>query len=323
MGMDWMEKMMAKCKRCGAKNSEVYLAYANLNLCPDCFMLLTERKVKHAIETYRLLSKDDRVGVAVSGGKDSSSLAYILNGLYEKLDMTLIHIDLGVPGYSEHCLERVRSLAKAIGRELVVYSIEKELGFGIGDFKNTIYGRKICSACGAIKRYLFNKVAYDLGLTKVATGHNLDDTVEAIFNFYIEGNVTSLVRLKPYLPKTHPKLVPKIKPLISLTDMECRLYAKYRNLPVRALECRFSRGSRSVKRKELLNMICEKIPSFKHTFISSHFKRILPLLEIALKDQGETKIYDCPVCGMPTSLEGAPCHFCKIVNLVKRKGLNG
>ena len=142
-----------------------------------------------------------------------------------------------------------------LDRELIVYSLEKELGFKIGDFKSTIYGRKICSACGAIKRYLLNKIAYDLGLTKVATGHNLDDTVEALFNFYLEGNIVSLLRLKPLLPRTHPKLVPKIKPLIKLTDMECLLYARYRNLPTRTVECQFSRGSRMLRRKELLNMV--------------------------------------------------------------------
>lgn len=314
--------MAPRCRRCGAERAEVYLAHSNLSLCPDCFMLLTERRVRHIIESYKMLSKDDRLGVAVSGGKDSSSLAYMLSTLYGRLDITLIYIDLGVPEYSKHCLEKVNALARMLDKELFVYSLEKELGFGISDVKGTIYGRKPCSACGAIKRYLFNKIAYDLGLTKVATGHNLDDTVEALFNFYIEGNVKSLVRLKPYLPKTHPKIVPKIKPLIGLTDMECGLYARYRGLPVRELNCQFSRGSRSVRRKELLNMITEKIPNFKHTFISSHYKRILPLLEKALGEQSqgeEDGIYDCPVCGMPTSLKGAPCHFCKIVNLIRKK----
>ena len=308
--------MVVKCKRCLVNNAEIYLPHSNLSLCPDCFMLLTERKVKHTIDAYKMLSRNDRIGVAVSGGKDSSTLAFILNSLFRKLDMTLIHIDLGVPKYSQHCLEKVKSLAEILDKELVVYSLERELGFKIGDFKSTIYGRKICSACGAIKRYLFNKIAYDLDLTKVATGHNLDDTVEALLNFYLEGNITSLLRLKPFLPKSHPKLIPKIKPLIKLTDMECLLYAEYRSLPIRTIECQFSRGSRMLRRKELLNMITEKIPNFKHQFIRSHYKRILPLLEKACGDK-EDKIYECVTCGMPTSLKGASCHFCKLVHIIK------
>ncbi|MEM4520363.1 MAG: ATP-binding protein [Candidatus Bathyarchaeia archaeon] len=314
--------IVSRCRRCGVNRAEVYLAHSNLSLCPECFTLLTERRVRHTIESHKMISRDDRLGVAVSGGKDSSSLAYILHNLYEKLDMVLIYVDLGVPEYSSHCLKKVETLAKMLGRELVVYSLERELGFTIGDVRGTIYGKKPCSACGTIKRYLFNKIAYDLGLTKIATGHNLDDTVEALFNFYIEGNVKSLVRLRPYLPKTHPKIVPKIKPLIGLTDIECYYYAEYKGLPIRTLECQFSKGSRSVRRKELLNTIVEKIPSFKHTFINSHYKRILPLLEQALKSQGQgegTEIYDCPICGMPTSLKGMPCHFCKIVNMIRGK----
>lgn len=309
---------MNKCKRCKVNDAEIYLAHSNLSLCPSCFLLLTERKVKHTIDAFKMLSKNDRVGVAVSGGKDSSSLAYILNSLFERIDMTLIYIDLGVPEYSQHCLEKVESLARMLDRELIICSLEKELGFRIGDFKQTIYGRKICSACGTIKRYLFNKIAYDMGLTKIATGHNLDDTVEALFNFYLEGNIEAMLRLKPYLPRTYPKFVPKIKPLIGLTDIECLLYAEYRNLPTRTIECQFSKGSRMQKRKELLNMITEKIPNFKHSFMNSHFKRILPNLEIALANR-EIKIYDCPICSMPTSLEGAPCHFCKLTNTLRRK----
>ncbi|MBS7606670.1 MAG: ATP-binding protein [Candidatus Bathyarchaeia archaeon] len=308
--------MAVKCKRCKTNNAEVYLAHSNLNLCPSCFLLLTERKVKHTIDAYKMLSKDDRIGVAVSGGKDSSSLAYILNSLFEKIDVALIYIDLGVPEYSQHCLEKVETLAKMLDRELIVYSLEREMGFKIGDFKQTIYGRKICSACGTIKRYLFNKIAYDLGLTKIATGHNLDDTVETLFNFYLEGNVEAMLRLKPYLPRTHPKFVPKIKPLIGLTDFECLLYAEYRGLPTRTIECQFSRGSRMQRRKELLNMIAEKIPNFKHSLMNSHFKRILPNLEIALSKH-EIKIYECPSCGMPTSLEGMPCHFCKLTKTLR------
>ncbi|MCD6470155.1 adenine nucleotide alpha hydrolase family protein [Candidatus Bathyarchaeota archaeon] len=312
--------MAKKCSRCRERNAEVYLAYSNLNLCADCFLILVERKVKHAINAYRMIARDDRIGIAVSGGKDSATLAYIMNRLYSKIDMVLIYIDLGIPEYSAHCLGKVKELAKMLDREIVIYSLEKELGFSIGDFKSTIYGRKICSACGAVKRYLFNKIAYDMGLTKIATGHNLDDTVEALFNFYLEGNITSLLRLKPFLPKTHPKLVPKIKPLIGLTDMECMFYAAFRDLPVREINCQFSVNARSIKRKELLNMITERIPAFKHMFIRSHFKRILPMLEEAAKDR-EIKIYECPICGMPTSIKDRPCHFCKLVTSLKKRGI--
>ncbi len=314
--------MARRCKRCRKNDAEVYLAHSNLSLCPECFMLLTERRVKHTINSYRMLSKNDRVGVAVSGGKDSSTLAFILNSIFEKLDTTLIYIDLGVPKYSQHCLEKVKALAKMLDRPLVIYSLEKELGFKIGDFRSTIYGRKLCSACGAIKRYLFNKIAYDLSLTKIATGHNLDDTVETLFNFYLEGNIEGLLRLKPSMPKIHPKMVPKIKPLIGLTDMECLLYAGYRDLPVRVIDCQFSKGSRMLKRKKLLNMITDKIPNFKHSFMNSHFKRILPLIEKACEKR-EVKLYECTVCGMPTSLEGASCRFCKLVEMARGRKREG
>jgi uncharacterized protein (TIGR00269 family) len=264
-----------------------------------------------------MIKKEDRVGVAVSGGKDSSSLAHILRKLFPKLNMTIIHIDLGIHRYSPHCREKVEALSNLLNGELILYDLEKEMGFAIRDFKSTIYGKKMCSACGAVKRYLLNKIAHDEGLDKIATGHNLDDTVETLLNHYLEGNVQAMIRLKPVLPKTHPKLIAKVKPLFRLTDMEMLFYAEYSELPTRTVECPFSRASRTLRRKEVLSLVTKRIPNFKHLFLQSHYERILPSLEKT--EQMATKLYDCSTCGMPTSLPRGDCHFCKLVRQVKAR----
>ena len=202
--------------------------------------------------------------------------------------------------------------------QLNILSFKKEFGFTLDQITKRLDVIP-CSVCGVFRRYLLNK---NKNFDVLATGHNLDDTVETLFNFYLEGNIEGLLRLKPSMPKIHPKMVPKIKPLIGLTDMECLLYAGYRDLPVRVIDCQFSKGSRMLKRKELLNMITDKIPNFKHSFMNSHFKRILPLIEKACEKR-EVKLYECTVCGMPTSLEGASCRFCKLVEMARGRKREG
>jgi uncharacterized protein (TIGR00269 family) len=303
--------MAPKCRKCGA-GAEIYLDYARSNLCPDCFKEFFEKKVKSTILKYDMVKRDDKVIVAASGGKDSSTLLFVLRELFPKIELKAVHINLGIEGYSDECEQKFRELVDYVGVDFVVFDLKKELGISIDDFKNTIYRRRLCSPCGTIKRYLMNKLAYEEKFTKLATGHNLDDVVEVMFNNYLHGEIDQLVKLKPVLLSTHPKLVAKVKPLWEMTEMENMFYASYYDIPFRAVECPLSKGARSLERKRLLNSMASKIHGFKHTFVKSHVNRILPLLE---KSVDFPPLIECGSCGMPSS--DNVCAFCKRIQLAR------
>jgi uncharacterized protein (TIGR00269 family) len=306
-----INSMQPVCKRCGA-GAEIYLDYARVSLCPDCFKNLFERKVKETVLKYKMIERGDRVAVAASGGKDSSALLSVLRRIFPDIELAALHINLGIDGYSDECERKLTELTKRLDVDLKVFSLKKELGFSMGDFKRTVYGDRICAPCGTIKRYLINKLAHEGGFTKLATGHNLDDIAEVLFNCYLQGDVNQIAKLRPVLLSAHPKLVCKIKPLWAMTEMEDLLYASYSGLPFRAKECPFSRGTRSLERKRLINDISVRIPGFKHTFVKSHLKKLSPLIE---KSIGEAPLVECEVCGMPSSSK--VCAFCRRVQLVK------
>jgi len=67
-----------KCRVCG-KEANIRLSAYNTALCADDFLTFFERRVTRAIQKYNLIDKTDSPLVAVSGGKDSLSLWYILN----------------------------------------------------------------------------------------------------------------------------------------------------------------------------------------------------------------------------------------------------
>ena len=66
------------CRNC--KNTPVItLPNSNISLCKKHFNIYFERKVRKTIRIYNMIDKKDTIGIAVSGGKDSMSLLYILN----------------------------------------------------------------------------------------------------------------------------------------------------------------------------------------------------------------------------------------------------
>ncbi|MEY2445819.1 MAG: tRNA-5-methyluridine54 2-sulfurtransferase, partial [Ilumatobacteraceae bacterium] len=60
----------SKCRTCRGP-AIIDLPRHNANFCAEHFMELCRRQVAKAIEQFTMLTKDDRVLVAVSGGKDS------------------------------------------------------------------------------------------------------------------------------------------------------------------------------------------------------------------------------------------------------------
>ena len=174
--------MPAKCSKCHSASAEIHLDYARLNLCPDCFKEYYVNRIRRTVEEYKMFDSKAKVGVAVSGGKDSMALLHSLKNAFPAAQFVALHVDLGIKGYSQHCREKVEELAKMLDVELEIFSLKDELGFSIDDFKKTIYRRKMCSACGTIKRHLFEVLAKRAETKILATGHNLDDVVATMLN---------------------------------------------------------------------------------------------------------------------------------------------
>ncbi|MEM1587794.1 MAG: ATP-binding protein [Candidatus Bathyarchaeia archaeon] len=302
---------MHLCYACSKEPAEIFIDYSKRRLCINCFLNYYERKVKRTIEAYRMIKPGEKIGVAVSGGKDSTALLYALKKLYPTLNLVAIHLNLGVKEYSDHCNEILRNFIKKIGVPLIEFNLIEKLGFSIHNFEKTRHGKKICSICGTIKRYLLNKIAYENKLNKLATGHNLDDIVEVIFNCYIQGDTIQLARVNPVLPGTHSKLVARIKPLCMMSEAEDLFYASYTELPFRSLSCPLSKGNRSLKNKKFINtVIMKEMPTFKHMLFKSYVKRISPYLK-----PPPEKIFECEICGMPTSKN--ICAFCRLTKIIK------
>jgi uncharacterized protein (TIGR00269 family) len=303
--------MPGVCGRCRSAAAEVELPYARLRLCPDCFSDFFVSRVRRTVEEFRMFREGDRVGVAISGGKDSGALLHALRSAFPGLDLVALHVNLGIPEYSAHCQSIAEGLAGELGVELLTFDLGRELGIGIGDFEGTAFKGKICSACGTIKRRLFEELAMRAGARVLATGHNLDDMVGIMLDNFLHGYWGQFVRLKPVLPPLAEGMAARVKPLIRSPEREDLLYCLYRGIRFKEIGCPFSKGAKVRRMAGLLEAASERNPQFRHQLLN-RFLELMPLIEgIAPRPE----FSKCRICGFPS--QGDICAYCKRIALVK------
>jgi len=293
-----------KCRFCG-KKAYIKLHHPKMYLCREHFMEYFERKVKRTIEKYRLLGKGERILVAVSGGKDSAVVSYVLKKL--GYDIECLHINLGIGEYSAKSEEYTKKQSEMINSKLHIVRIKELLEAGIGELKTS---RPTCSYCGITKRYIFNKFAHDNSFDVIVTGHNLDDEASFIFSNIMNWNTQYLAKQGPLLPG-EGKFVKKVKPLYEVTEREVVAYALAVGIDYMLEECPYSRGATTLSYKEILNQMEEKRPGTKINFVKGYLrKRYLFEQEVEKRE-----LKECEVCGMPSS--GEICSFCRVWRLKK------
>ena len=301
-----------KCRKCSSKAS-VNMRQHKLALCKMHYLEWVPEQVERHIKKYKMFSQDEKILVAVSGGKDSLALWDILAQLGYQADG--LYIGLGIEEGVEYSTESRRLTQKFADErnlKLHIVDVEKEYGQPIPVLSELTHRGKgrPCSVCGLTKRHVMNRIARDLGYAVLATGHNLDDEAAVLFGNTLNWLGEYLLRQSPVLPES-PGLARKVKPLCRFYEREMAAYALLRGIEYIYEECPFSVGSKTTYYKELLNQLETERPGAKLTFY-------LKFLEA--RDQGlfaeEEKIRapltPCPNCGQPTSAPGL-CSFCRLM----------
>ncbi len=295
-----------RCRKC-SEEAVIHLRSHRLALCREHFFERFLSVVKRTIKEYRLLSKRDRVLVAVSGGKDSLALWDVLLELGYSAEG--VYIDLGISreNYSEISKRRALAFAEQRGIKLEVVDLRREYGTTVPRLARRST-RSVCGVCGIVKRHLMDSTALEGGYTVLATGHNLDDEASVLLANLLRWNMDLLARQGPRLEAWHPRLVPKVKPLCLLTERETAAYALLKGIEyVYELECPYSERATSITMKEALNRIEERSPGTKLYF----YREFLKHREIFSPPEGRGGAGECEVCGFPTT--SRRCAFCRLV----------
>lgn len=293
-----------KCKICKAE-AVVKLRAHNTAFCRDCFLQFFSKQVERGIEKARLFTHDDRVLVAISGGKDSLSLLYELS--HQGYDVTGLFIDLDIPQSSSVARAIVEGFCHKHGLPLIVREMAAE-GLAIPDVKAAVK-RPICSVCGKIKRHYFNRVAMEEGFTALATGHNLDDEVARLFSNTLRWDVAYLAGDGPMLP-AQGRFVKKVKPLWRLTEFETATFAFLMDINPHTAPCPYSGGATFTTLKGVIQRLEHAMPGRKLHFYQGFMKRGRQAF-LNLAEAGGDPLAPCPRCGFPTS-SGGLCGTCRL-----------
>lgn len=306
-----------KCTKCGAV-AVISMPQHRLKLCADHFREWVPQMVERTIRKYRMFTPDDRVLVAVSGGKDSLGLWQILAGLGYQTEGVYIHLGIAHEDYSDVSQAKVEAFAAEHGNlPIRVVNVRETYGKAISELPRAGRGRRVCSACGLVKRHIMNRIAYEGGYAAIATGHNLDDEVATLMQNTLHWQTNYLQRQAPVLPDIHPRLARKVKPLCQMYEREMAAYALVQGIDYVQEECPYSVRAKTIFYKEILNKLEAHSPGTKVQFYFNFVQaKERGDFAFAGDDQPEGPISTCRQCGQPTYADGL-CSFCRLWEMAR------
>lgn len=212
--------------------------------------------MRKAIEDYKMIEENDKIAVAISGGKDSMTLLLALKALqrfYPKhFDLIAVSINPGFDFFDT-------SFIKEICHSLDITFIEetshiKEIVFDIRKEKNP------CSLCANLRRGILNSIAIQEGCNKIALGHNEDDVLETfIMNLFYTGSISTFAP-KSYMDRSKITL---IRPLIYTSEKNIKRFIKKNQVQIMPKACPMDGISKREDMKNLIKNLQINIPHIR------------------------------------------------------------
>jgi len=304
---------MAGCSKCGGK---VFYTrrYSGESLCQACFRDSIVEKTKRTVSRYGMVRHGERVGVAVSGGKDSLSLLRVMHELSDKhgSQLVAISVDEGVSGYRDEALAHAKSMTEQLRIEHQTVSYKDLFGFSLDEALDWKDERDVssCSFCGVFRRRAIDVAAERAKVSVVATAHNLDDYIQTFVMNLLHGDVARLGWLDPsYADKSFP--LRRVKPFMEIYEEEVALFAFQLGIPFQSVSCPYMHEGLRSEVRDYLNQMEANHPGIKNVLLRSSLDVISRYART-----GEKSSIPCSDCGRPSS--SGLCNVCRMKSEVKQ-----
>jgi uncharacterized protein (TIGR00269 family) len=295
-----------ECSICGKK--AVYENKPGKNfLCKMHFMESVEKRFRQELRREVTFGRDGTtISVAISGGKDSSVLLYLLHKTLNKrrdVKLEAFTIDEGIKGYRNSGLESASKLCSELNIPHNTISFRDAFNTEMDQIVsgNDHLEGSPCSYCGPMRRDLMNRMSKEINADYVALGINLDDYAQSIMMNVIRGDFERMARMAPH-KRVIDGLVPRITPLRKIYEKEVKLYAILAGINHDSNWCPYAMKAQRNKARELINELEEEIPGTKLAI-----EGFLEKLQDNIHTE-PTMIHRCENCGNPAN--GKYCSSC-------------
>jgi tRNA 2-thiocytidine biosynthesis protein TtcA len=206
------------------------------------------RDVGKALHRYDMISHGDRVLVALSGGKDSLTLMWVLRERLSRIPIKYklfaVYID---PGFENGYSEPFSDYCRENGFELRV----EHTDYGI--VAHSSHNRENpCFLCSRLRRKRLFEIADELECNKLALGHNKDDIIETLFlNICYAGEISTMVPCQSFFQERFTL----IRPLSFVDEDVIRRFAKEKDYPDFVNSCPTSKMSKRQEIKTFLKQL--------------------------------------------------------------------
>ena len=210
-----------------------------------------KRLAGQAIGDFNLIEDNDRILVALSGGKDSWAMLQILVELcrrapihYELIPVT---IDAGFEGFD------TETIAKYLKKLGLTGHIEKTQSKERID-KHLHPGTSFCAFCARLRRGALYATATRLNCNKIALGHHLDDHIETLLmNQFYSGTIAAM---SPKL-KADNDIHTVIRPLVYIEEPLIKQWAETTNVP--QVDCSCPQLARRDQKREQTKLLVRSL----------------------------------------------------------------
>ena len=205
-------------------------------------------KFLKAIDQYQLIQENDKICVAMSGGKDSLVMAMLFEEYkrHFQKNFDVVYLMMN-SGFKDAFIENHFKLLDRIGIEQV--TIESK----VYEVAHQMNPQAPCFLCARMRRGFLYSEAQKLGCNKLALGHHFDDVIETtLMNMFYTGT------FKTMLPKVKSKNyegLELIRPMYLIKEKDVQRFMDHHDLHVSHKGCLFQEKDNETKRQEMKELV--------------------------------------------------------------------
>lgn len=198
--------------------------------------------VRRATDDYNMINDGDKIAVGISGGKDSLTLLYALNGL-------------------KRCIQDFSKIEKYCNDMDIEYYVVKT------EIANVVFNERQesnpCSLCAKMRKGALNDFAKSIGCNKIAYAHHKDDMIETMFLSLIYEGRFHCFSPVTYLDKMELTV---IRPLMYVPEADVIGFTKKYELPVAKSKCPVDGHTKREYVKNIVKQLNKENPGCKERF---------------------------------------------------------